>query len=146
MQMARSQPNEDNAKFHAANAIVRLTATGEGWQPDFVVREIRKAVWYASQGNQASAVRQEEAQQCQLCREIFGNPFRTLPASLNMHSETVLTLARAIYADLTFDGLPIMADALEEVGCVDVELLRHCRGSGPHVLGCWALDLVLGLQ
>jgi hypothetical protein len=35
-------------------------------------------------------------------------------------------------------------DALERAGCTDAELLGHLRGPGPHVRGCWAVDLVLG--
>jgi len=45
---------------------------------------------------------------------------------------------------LTTDRLPILADALEEAGCDNAEFLNHCRGPGPHVFGCWALDLVRG--
>ncbi len=40
--------------------------------------------------------------------------------------------------------LGVLADALEDAGCTDAELLGHLRGPGPHVRGCWALDLVLG--
>jgi hypothetical protein len=32
----------------------------------------------------------------------------------------------------------VLADALEEAGCADADLLRHLRGPGPHVRGCWA--------
>ena len=42
------------------------------------------------------------------------------------------------------DLMPILADALEESGCDDAEVLDHCRGPGPHVRGCWVADLVLG--
>jgi hypothetical protein len=38
----------------------------------------------------------------------------------------------------------VLADALEEVGCTDAGLLGHLRGPGPHVRGCWAVDLLLG--
>ena len=40
--------------------------------------------------------------------------------------------------------LAVLSDALEEVGCTDTALLSHLRSPGPHVRGCWALDLVLG--
>jgi hypothetical protein len=40
--------------------------------------------------------------------------------------------------------LAILADALEETGCADEELLGHLRGPGPHVRGCWPIDLLLG--
>jgi hypothetical protein len=57
---------------------------------------------------------------------------------------TVTALAEAIYADRAFDRMPVLADALEEAGCSDDQILSHCRGEGPHVRGCWVVDLVLG--
>jgi hypothetical protein len=55
-------------------------------------------------------------------------------------------LARAVYDERAFDRLPILADALEEAGCDSAELLAHCRNSGPHVRGCWAVDAVRGVH
>jgi len=40
--------------------------------------------------------------------------------------------------------MPVFADALEAAGCAEPDILAHCRGPGPHVRGCWAVDLVLG--
>jgi hypothetical protein len=79
-----------------------------------------------------------------LLRDVFGNPFRPVPFSPQWRSEDVVAIARAIHEDRTFERLPILADALQETGCDSDELLEHCRGDGPHVLGCWALDVVLG--
>ena len=60
-------------------------------------------------------------------------------------------MAQAIYDErelpsghLDAARLAVLADMLEEAGCTDPELLGHLRGPGPHVLGCWALDAVLG--
>jgi hypothetical protein len=39
-----------------------------------------------------------------------------------------------------------LADALEEAGCADADILSHLRGPGPHVRGCWAVDLLLGKE
>jgi hypothetical protein len=39
--------------------------------------------------------------------------------------------------------LAVLADMLEEAGCTDADLLGHLRGPGPHVRGCWPLDLLL---
>ena len=33
--------------------------------------------------------------------------------------------------------LLVLADALEEAGCANAEVLGHLRGPGPHVRGCW---------
>jgi hypothetical protein len=88
----------------------------------------------------------ERAVQCELFRDIIGNPFR--PAVLDRHWKTATTfaLAQSIHEDLAFDRMPILADALEEVGCTEAEILSHCRGPGPHVRGCWVVDLVLGKE
>jgi hypothetical protein len=56
----------------------------------------------------------------------------------------VAAIARGIDADLAFDRMPILADALQDAGCDSAEILDHCRGPGPHVRGCWCVDLVLG--
>ena len=82
--------------------------------------------------------------QVDLIRDIFGNPFRPVVFADSWRSETAVALASAIYADRAFDRLPILADALEEAGCDVPEVLTHCRGPGPHVRGCWVVDLVLG--
>ena len=42
--------------------------------------------------------------------------------------------------------LAVLADALEEAGCTDQTILYHLRGPGPHVGGCWAVDLLLGKE
>jgi hypothetical protein len=57
---------------------------------------------------------------------------------------TVPRLAQSIYDGRAFDRLPVLADALEEAGCADRAVLDHLRGPGPHVRGCWAIDLLLG--
>ncbi len=78
---------------------------------------------------------------------VFSNPFRTFPVApawLTWNDSTVPKLARAIYADYGFDRLPILADALEDAGCDNADILAHCRGPGPHVRGCWVVDLILG--
>jgi hypothetical protein len=55
-----------------------------------------------------------------------------------------LEIARGIYQERAFGQLPILADALEEAGCTDADILSHCRTRGEHVRGCWVVDLVLG--
>jgi hypothetical protein len=84
-----------------------------------------------------------------LLREVVNNPFR--PARLDVavlawNGGTVVKVAQSIYDDRAFDRLPVLADALEEAGCTDPRILAHLRGTGLHVLGCWALDLLLGKE
>jgi hypothetical protein len=82
-----------------------------------------------------------------LFREIFGNPFQWKiadPIWLSWNDGAVRKLAQAIYDNRSFDLLPILADALEDAGCTDTDILTHMRGPRPHVCGCWAVDLILG--
>jgi hypothetical protein len=84
---------------------------------------------------------------CGLLREVAGSPIQPVQAVsawLEAHAAAAPAIARAIYEERAFDRLPLLADALEDAGCTDAALLGHLRGPGPHVRGCWALDLVLG--
>jgi hypothetical protein len=81
--------------------------------------------------------------------ELFGNPFRPValdPTWLDWSGGTVPKLAQAIYDERRFGDMPILADALEEAGCDNADVLAHCRSSGEHVRGCWVLDLLLGKE
>lgn len=62
----------------------------------------------------------------------------------NWLTPTVVALAVSIFIDSAFDRMPILADALEEAGCDNPDILNHCRGACSHVRGCWVVDLVLG--
>jgi len=77
-------------------------------------------------------------------RDIFGDPARPDALDPRWRSADVVGLARGIYEDRAFDRLPILADALMDAGCADEDILTHCRDAGPHVRGCWVVDLVLG--
>lgn len=66
------------------------------------------------------------------------------PAWLACNGGAVVKVAHAIRQQSSFEGLPILADALEEAGCGDDTLLEHLREPGAHVRGCWALDLLAG--
>jgi hypothetical protein len=79
-------------------------------------------------------------------RDIFGNPFRPVAFSPEWRTDTALTLARQMYEAREFGAMPILADALQDAGCDNPDILDHCRGPGPHVRGCWVVDLVLGLS
>jgi hypothetical protein len=89
----------------------------------------------------------EETAQAALLRDLFGNPFPRItlnPAWLTGNGGTVVQLAQTIYEERRFADLPILADALEEAGCSNPDILAHCRSEGPHVRGCWVVDLILG--
>jgi hypothetical protein len=81
---------------------------------------------------------------CSLLRDAFGSPFRRIKPNPAWLTADVLALARGIYDERAFDRMPILADALLDAGCREEQVLGHCRGPGPHIRGCWAVDLVLG--
>jgi len=92
---------------------------------------------------EASSVQQFEFLRPRL-RCIFGNPFRPVAIDPQWLTSTVTLLAKGIYDDRAFDRLPILADALQDAGCDNADVLNHCRDTGPHARGCWVVDLVLG--
>jgi hypothetical protein len=79
-----------------------------------------------------------------LIYDIFGNPFRPVAVDPTWLTSDALALATGIYQDRAFDRLPILADALQDAGCDNDDILNHCRQPGEHVRGCWVVDLVLG--
>ncbi len=89
----------------------------------------------------------EEVVQTRLLRDIFGPlPFRSVSVEPHWQIPEVQHLAQAIYDDRSYDRLPYLANALEYVGCDTADILNHCRLPGPHVRGCWAIDLLLGKE
>ena len=80
----------------------------------------------------------------QLIGPLLFRPVALNTAWLAWNDGTIPKLAQAIYDDRAFDRLPILADALEDAGCTDADILGHCRGGGEHTRGCWVVDLVLG--
>ena len=86
--------------------------------------------------------------QSDLLREIFGNPFAKVVAPSRL-SPSVRALARETlqarsgpHFALDVARLSVIADAFEDAGA-DELLTAHLRSAGPHVRGCFALDLIL---
>jgi hypothetical protein len=119
-----------------------------------VVQAVRDAVAYcpsaASRSHSASDPHYKAAfsEQAVLLHDLFGPlPFRPVtvpPDVLAWNDRLVVRLAGAIYDGRRWGDMPILADALLDAGCDNEELMAHCRGDGPHVRGCWAIDLILG--
>jgi hypothetical protein len=95
------------------------------------------------------------AVQSDLIRDIFCSPSfqrpKVQPTWVTWNESCVVKLAQAVYVErempqgtLDKDRLAILADALEDAGCDNADILNHCRGPGPHVRGCWVVDLILG--
>jgi hypothetical protein len=85
---------------------------------------------------------EERTIQAKLLRDIVG-PLRPVPIEPSWRTESVLHIALGIYESRDFVGLPILADALEDAGCVQGLVLDHCRAGGDHARGCWVVDLLL---
>jgi hypothetical protein len=156
--VATAAPSQQ-ARRSAAYAALDASAPGpwggalhgfpDAWAAD-------AAAWAAAACTAGAAMRAawagarvgERAAQAALVRCILRSPFRPVvpldPAVLVWDGGAARRLAEAIYAGRRFGDLPILADLLEEAGLTDAALLGHLRGPELHVLGCWALDAVLG--
>jgi hypothetical protein len=84
--------------------------------------------------------------QCDILRDLLGNPFRTVAADPSWLTPAVVRSASSIYSERAFDRLPSLAEALEAVGCKDKQVLDHCRSSVSHFRGCWVIDRLLGKE
>jgi hypothetical protein len=79
-----------------------------------------------------------------LLRDLLGNPLRPVSFGPLWHSDTAVSLARRIYETRDFSAMPILADALQDAGCDNDDVLSHCRGPHEaHVRGCWVVDSLL---
>jgi hypothetical protein len=94
----------------------------------------------------------ENSALCDLLREIIVNPHAPVTLNAACRTPVVVALAQAAWdhwilpsGQLEGDRLLVLADALEDAEA-DPGILAHLRTPGPHVRGCWALDLVLGRE
>jgi hypothetical protein len=124
---------------HRASYNARVRAAGAG-----PIEVSQLAAHIAAENREGQA-------QIRLVHDLFGNPFRPVTLDRAWLSPDVRALAQAAYDNRTLPAgtleparLAVLADALEDAGCDHADLLAHLRGPGPHVRGCWALDLLLG--
>ncbi len=140
----------DRAEFLVARKAVRK-AGKDGPPNQIVLRALRGLTGDAMEGmtGTISNIRPVTgpdggAAECGLIRCLFGNPYRPTAFDPAWLTSTVLALARGIYDEWAFDRMPILADALQDAGCDEAEILGHCRGGEPHARGCWVVDGLLG--
>jgi hypothetical protein len=141
---------ECSSLCHRANEAVGRVASGD----TRIAKKLRvaaaKAVCYTvigcpwGYGYFQELDRGETPHQVSLLRDIFGNPFRPVPFDPAWRTDVVQAIAQEMYEACAFTLLPILADALEDVGCRNADILAHLRGPGGHTRGCWVIDHLLG--
>jgi hypothetical protein len=114
--------------------------------PELANTEFATEPWVIALKPGATGYPGERLSQLRLLHDIFGPlPFREVAIPPEWSTSTVVALARGIYDEKAFDRIPILADALQDAGCDNDEILSHCRRENwEHVRGCWAIDLLLG--
>jgi hypothetical protein len=135
-----------------AKALDKASWWGRWWQKtkwSFLDTDFRPFVSEAQRAERQTVVELQAAvqrAQIPLLHDFFGNPFPSVtidPAWRSWRDGCVVHIAQAIYDERRFADLAILADALEEAGCTDAAILRHCREPGEHGHGCWVVDRVL---
>ena len=63
---------------------------------------------------------------------------------LAWNNHTARDLALSIRNVGRIDAFPVLADALQEAGCTNADLLDACRSGDPDIDGAWALQVLLG--
>jgi hypothetical protein len=126
-----------------AEAVAVLNATKPFTQHWHATSAAGDAVW---QVRRAAGHRHQDVDRrmASLLRDVVGNPFRPVTFDPAWLTSDVLALARGIYDERAFDRMPILADALQDAGCNNDEVLAHCRTPSEYVRGCWVVDSVLG--
>jgi hypothetical protein len=135
----------DQELLATAGAAQAVQVLCEGPDPLAVGCAASRAVYWAGGGTQRDGTdADEEEAQRQLVRDVFGLPLHLRSVEENWLTPPVRGIAQAIDKDWSDGLLSILADALEDARCTDPAILEHCRRPGPHVLGCWVVDLLLG--
>jgi hypothetical protein len=160
----------------AARAAVRLHRSSQHW-PGYTREDDPLDGVEAALGESALSAACDLAESAfvwptvklSLLEEIFGPT--SVPSIarewLEWNNGSVRQLAQAIYTEERWQDMLILADCLQEAGCDNEAILRHCRqtfaerleaagwtdrtvlqGSGNqrpwHRKGCWLLDRILG--
>jgi hypothetical protein len=144
-ELASASADGADAELDASDAACRTACYAKG-----AIGAANRASYcaaYALSYEGQQAVEQES--QCRLLRCLFGNPFRPFtcdPTWRTWHGGLLISMARQMYDSRDFSDMPILADALEEAGCTNQDILGHCRSRGQHVRGCWVVDALLGKE
>lgn len=103
----------------------------------------------------AGTRREERDAQIQILRDFFSpacirqfldglDPTLETDAQTFAHDASIVrSVAQSILTHEAFEKMPLLADALEENGCTDEEMLEHCRSRQIHHSRCWVLASLL---
>ena len=131
-----------NATNYEEKNALRAAAWASGARMDAI--GIARSVVEASALASGEENEPEREAQAHLLIDIFGNPFQPSALQVQAIPSDVIALAEEMYKSCNFQSMHQLADALERAGYSSSDILNHCRGPGPHVRGCWVVDLVLG--
>jgi len=129
---------------------LNISRETDSYSTDLSLAEQLRRIRIVADGN----IHPDPRYRAHILRDILGNPWKPGVIIhldwLDWHDHLIPKMAQHIHDELAFEKMPILADALEEAGCNDEQILMHCRwecdpGMGrcdfhPHVTGCWVLD------
>jgi hypothetical protein len=140
------RPIRPENEVWAERAILDLAVWREGTVTRHQIHEsLLAALAPDADPNREQLVEQWESRFALILREIAGDPFAMVTFDANWRTFNATCLARMMYQSRDFSLMPILADALQDAGCDNDDILNHCRDtSATHVRGCWVVDLVLG--
>jgi hypothetical protein len=124
--------------YKGIDNVADIAYAALGYDPDGLVNVSPEVI--------AKTIRGYQTNPAHYLRDIFGNPFRPVTLNPSWLTSTVLALAQQMYDSRDFSPMPILADALQDAGCDNEEILNHCRQPGEHVRGCFAVDLLLSKE
>lgn len=99
--------------------------------------------WMQYNQSRSQLAASEEAAQCEIVRDIQGYPEVTVMFDPEWRTSTAVAMARGFVESRDFSAMPILADALQDAGCEDPEILEHCRAEKPHFRRCWVIEMIL---
>jgi hypothetical protein len=152
-QVNPSASGDDSSPSPAAARLSAMESACVASMPtQEMVAQTSRLVAAAAGGVWRTPEREDELKHhADLLRDIAGNIFHRVTAEPHWRTADVRGLAESAYENRVLPGgeleptqLCILADALEDAGCDAEALLAHLRSEGPHVRGCWAVDLILG--
>jgi hypothetical protein len=113
------------------------------------LRRWRQYVWAPELDELSSRLLREfDSHACHTVKDLLTDLI--LPTSiaaqwLAWNNGQIPALAEEIYNTRNFARMRQLGRMLENAGCSEQIILRHCQSGEPHYRGCWVLDRILGL-